>query len=49
VVGEAEDAIDALEAVEELAPDVAIVDITLKDTYAIEYTLREGGRGAAGA
>jgi DNA-binding NarL/FixJ family response regulator len=36
VVGEAEDAFEALDAVEEFVPDVAVVDITLKDTYGIE-------------
>lgn len=36
VCGEAEDAIAALKQVEALRPDVAIVDITLKDTYGIE-------------
>jgi DNA-binding NarL/FixJ family response regulator len=36
VCGEAEDAREALKAVESLQPDVAIVDITLKDTYGIE-------------
>lgn len=34
--GEAEDAVGAMEAVEQFEPDVAIVDITLKDTYGIE-------------
>jgi DNA-binding NarL/FixJ family response regulator len=36
VCGEAEDAHEALEAVEKLKPDIAIVDISLKDTYGIE-------------
>jgi DNA-binding NarL/FixJ family response regulator len=36
VCGEAEDAREALKAVESLRPDLAIVDITLKDTYGIE-------------
>jgi DNA-binding NarL/FixJ family response regulator len=36
VCGEAEDARQALAAVASLRPDVAIVDITLKDTYGIE-------------
>jgi DNA-binding NarL/FixJ family response regulator len=36
VCGEAEDAIGALKGVEALRPDVAVVDITLKDTYGIE-------------
>jgi DNA-binding NarL/FixJ family response regulator len=36
VCGEAEDAREALRAVDTLQPDVAIVDITLKDTYGIE-------------
>src|SRR3954471_23070667 len=36
VCGEAEDAREALKAVEALRPDLAIVDITLKDTYGIE-------------
>src|SRR5689334_6912491 len=36
VCGEAEDARQALKAVDELRPDLAIVDITLKDTYGIE-------------
>ena len=36
VCGEAEDSHQALKAVEALRPDVAIVDITLKDTYGIE-------------
>src|SRR5688572_20341656 len=34
--GEAEDSHQALQAVESLRPDMAIVDITLKDTYGIE-------------
>lgn len=34
--GEAEDAHQARAAVEKLQPDLAIVDITLKDTYGIE-------------
>src|SRR5688572_12937341 len=36
VCGEAEDANQALKAVESLSPDIAIIDITLKDTYGIE-------------
>jgi DNA-binding NarL/FixJ family response regulator len=36
VCGEAEDAVQAVKAVEAAAPDIAIVDITLKDTYGIE-------------
>jgi DNA-binding NarL/FixJ family response regulator len=36
VCGEAEDGHGALEAIKNLRPDVAIVDITLKDTYGIE-------------
>lgn len=36
VCGEAEDAREALKAVDALQPDIAIVDITLKDTYGIE-------------
>ncbi len=36
VCGEAEDSHQALKAVEALAPDLAIIDITLKDTYGIE-------------
>jgi DNA-binding NarL/FixJ family response regulator len=36
VCGEAEDGHGALEAAESLFPDVAIVDISLKDTYGIE-------------
>jgi DNA-binding NarL/FixJ family response regulator len=36
VCGEAEDAREAIKAVEALRPDLAIVDITLKDTYGIE-------------
>src|SRR3954469_1965457 len=36
VCGEGEDAITALKQVAALRPDVAIVDITLKDTYGIE-------------
>jgi DNA-binding NarL/FixJ family response regulator len=36
VCGEAEDAHQALAAVAALRPDIAIVDITLKDTYGIE-------------
>jgi DNA-binding NarL/FixJ family response regulator len=36
VCGEAEDAREALAAVKALSPDIAIVDITLKDTYGIE-------------
>ncbi|MCS7033210.1 MAG: response regulator transcription factor [Phycisphaerae bacterium] len=36
VCGEAEDSHQALRAVENLKPDLAIVDITLKDTFGIE-------------
>lgn len=36
VCGEAEDSREALKAVESLRPDLAIIDITLKDTYGIE-------------
>ena len=36
VSGEAEDANQALAAVKASPPDIAIVDITLKDTYGIE-------------
>jgi DNA-binding NarL/FixJ family response regulator len=36
VCGEAEDSHEALKAVESLRPDLAIIDITLKDTYGIE-------------
>jgi DNA-binding NarL/FixJ family response regulator len=36
VCGEAEDANGALAAVKQHSPDVAIIDITLKDTYGIE-------------
>ena len=36
VCGEAEDGHGALEAVERSQPDIAIVDISLKDTYGIE-------------
>jgi DNA-binding NarL/FixJ family response regulator len=36
VCGEAEDAVQAVKAVAAAAPDIAIVDITLKDTYGIE-------------
>jgi DNA-binding NarL/FixJ family response regulator len=36
VCGEAEDGNGALEAVESTKPDIAIVDISLKDTYGIE-------------
>jgi DNA-binding NarL/FixJ family response regulator len=36
VCGEAEDAVAALKAIGHLQPDVAVVDITLKDTYGIE-------------
>jgi DNA-binding NarL/FixJ family response regulator len=36
VCGEAEDGQGALEAVESAQPDIAIVDISLKDTYGIE-------------
>jgi DNA-binding NarL/FixJ family response regulator len=43
VCGEAEDAVTALKAIAALKPDLAIVDITLKDTYGIELikTLKE--------
>src|SRR5688500_4072482 len=36
VCGEAEEAVGAMEAVEQFRPDIAIVDISLKDTYGIE-------------
>jgi DNA-binding NarL/FixJ family response regulator len=36
VCGEAEDAVSALKAIQAQPPDIAIVDITLKDTYGIE-------------
>src|SRR5215208_5381913 len=36
VCGEAEDAREAIKAVEALRPNLAIIDITLKDTYGIE-------------
>jgi DNA-binding NarL/FixJ family response regulator len=36
VCGEAEDSNEAIKAARELNPDLAIVDITLKDTYGIE-------------
>jgi DNA-binding NarL/FixJ family response regulator len=36
VCGEAEDSNEAIKAVRDLRPDLAIVDITLKDTYGIE-------------
>ena len=36
VCGESEDANGALAAVKQHAPDVAVIDITLKDTYGIE-------------
>src|SRR5690348_16971131 len=36
VCGEAEDAVGALTAIQAQRPDIAIVDITLKDTYGIE-------------
>jgi DNA-binding NarL/FixJ family response regulator len=36
VCGEAEDVVGAMEAVEQFTPDVAVVDITLKDSYGIE-------------
>jgi len=36
VCGEAEDAVQAVKLVTSLGPDIAIVDITLKDTYGIE-------------
>src|SRR5262245_29244027 len=36
VCGEAEDSNGAIKAARELQPDLAIVDITLKDTYGIE-------------
>jgi len=43
VCGEAEDAVTATKLIGQLQPDLAIVDITLKDTYGIELvkTLRE--------
>jgi DNA-binding NarL/FixJ family response regulator len=36
VCGEAEDAIGAMQSIGALQPDLAVVDITLKDTYGIE-------------
>ena len=36
VCGEAEDAVQALKGIAAAVPDIAIVDITLKDTYGIE-------------
>src|SRR5687767_7599487 len=36
VCGEAEDSNEAINAVRDLRPDLAIVDITLKDTFGIE-------------
>ena len=36
VCGEAEGSNEAIKAAKELQPDLAIVDITLKDTYGIE-------------
>jgi len=36
VCGEAEDAVQAVKAITAAPPDIAIVDITLKDTYGIE-------------
>jgi DNA-binding NarL/FixJ family response regulator len=36
ICGEAEDAVTALKSISALQPDIAIVDITLKDTYGIE-------------
>src|SRR5688572_7147282 len=36
VCGEAEDSVAALKLIGQLQPDLAIVDITLKDTYGIE-------------
>src|SRR5689334_4967741 len=36
VCGEAEDAVQAVKAIGAAAPDIAIIDITLKDTYGIE-------------
>src|SRR5688500_20196537 len=36
VCGEAEDSNEAIKAAQALQPDLAIVDITLKDTYGIE-------------
>jgi len=36
VCGEAEDVHSALKAIEAIQPDIAIVDITLKDTYGME-------------
>ena len=44
VCGEAEDAIGALEAIDACRPDMAIVDITLKDTYGIELIKDLKGR-----
>ncbi len=43
VCGEADDAITAIKAIGAVQPDIAIVDITLKDTYGIELikSLRE--------
>jgi DNA-binding NarL/FixJ family response regulator len=43
VCGEAEDAVAAMQSIGALQPDMAIVDITLKDTYGIELikTLKE--------
>jgi DNA-binding NarL/FixJ family response regulator len=36
VCGEAEDAVQAVKTVASASPDIAIIDITLKDTYGIE-------------
>lgn len=49
VCGEAENAGSALEAIERLKPDLAIVDITLKDSYGIELIrkLKELGNPVA--
>ena len=43
VCGEAEDAVTAMQSIGALQPDIAVVDITLKDTYGIELikTLKE--------
>jgi DNA-binding NarL/FixJ family response regulator len=43
VCGEAEDAVTAMQSIGALQPDLAVVDITLKDTYGIELikTLKE--------
>ena len=44
--GEAEDAVTAMQSIGELQPDIAVVDITLKDTYGIELikALEESAR-----